>query len=92
MSPSKHIQGVHLKLWQCLNCFTRYGRVSELSRHAKKCGPPEIVKGDVREFGRKVSSSTRDTIRDILYVNGKKQYDYLDHTNGKFVLFFLLRS
>lgn len=81
---SQHLRGVHIKPYQCPRCYTRYGRSNERDRHVKgkTCYPHENIKNYVVEFGEKILNSTEDGLYEILYVNGKKQYDLLDQTDG----------
>lgn len=81
---SQHLRGVHIKPYQCPRCYTRYGRSNERDRHVrgKTCYPHESIQNYVVEFGEKILNSTEDGLYEILYVNGKKQYDLLDQTDG----------
>lgn len=89
VGSSDHLQRLHIKALQCSECNKRFGTNSDLERHGRKhCRGNNPIKKPVQEwvvdFSKRVTKCIDIASLDkTLFINGIKQYDFVDDTDGR---------
>lgn len=87
LSWSDHIQNVHIRPIQCMTCTARFGRMRDLHRHRRYCRKQDSVPSTVPQYVAAFSQQVKKcndiaSLDQILFRGGRKQYDYVDNTDG----------